>query len=129
MKKLIGSALLVFTAITHAQTPNMTEQDLANMMGMLEDMASCFGQLDEQRLEEFGKRAEARGEEIEKLCAAGKRKEAQTKAVNHAKAFMADPEYKKIMQCGDVAQAMLPDLAAMHDLASEDESRHVCDAF
>ena len=128
MKKLIGSALLLLTAATHAQVPNMSEQDLANMMGMLEGMASCIGQLDEQRLEELGQQAEARGKEIESLCAAGKRDEAQTKAVNHAKEFMADPEYKKIMQCGEVAQSMLPDLADLYDPESADD-QHVCDAL
>ena len=129
MQKLIGSALLLLTATTHAQMPNMSEQDLANMMGMLEGMASCIGQLDEQHLEELGKRAEASGKEIEGLCAAGKRNEAQTKAMKHAKEVMADPEYKKIMQCGEVAQAMLPDLADLYDPESIGEDQHVCDAL
>lgn len=129
MKKLIGSALLLLSATTHAQTPGMSEQNMADLVGMLDGLASCIGQLDEQRLEELGKRAEESGKEIEALCEAGKRDEAQSRAVRHAKEFMADPEYKKVMQCGEAAQGMLPDLTDMYDPDSGDESQHVCDAF
>jgi hypothetical protein len=128
MKKLIGLALLL-ASTTHAQLPNISEQDMASMMGMVNGLATCMAQLDEQRLEALGKRAEKSGQEIESLCTAGKRNEAQAKALRHVEEFLADPEYKKFMQCGEAAQGMLPNLATLHDLAPEDESQHVCDAL
>ena len=127
MKKLIGSALLLLASTVHAQPANLSEQDMANMMEMLEGLTACMAQLDEQHLEALGKRAEAAGQKIEKLCAAGKRDEAQDQARSHAQEMMADPEYKKFMQCGEAAQGMLPDLTSLHDF--EDDNQHVCEAL
>lgn len=126
MKKLIGSVLLSLASTGHAQFPDMSEQDMASMMEMLGGLTTCMAQLDEQRLDALGKRAEANGQEIERLCVAGKRSEAQAKAKNVVEEFLADPEYKKLMQCGEAAQGMLPNLTDLYD--PEDDSQHVCDA-
>ncbi|MFA5677464.1 MAG: hypothetical protein WC953_03520 [Pseudomonas sp.] len=124
MKKLIAPALLILASTIHAQMPAMSEEEMARMMNMMDGLASCIGQLDEQHLEQLGKQAEAHEREIAGLCAAGKRNAAQAKEQSYARKFMADPEYKKIMQCGEAAQSMLPD---MPGLDPENDDQHVCD--
>lgn len=101
-----GLALLLAAAAAQAQAP--TPEQMAQMMKMQQCMAEMDPKVME-RLEARGKKFEA---EVKALCAAGKRDEAQSKAMAYGREMAASEELKAMKKCGDMASQMMPPSAA-----------------
>lgn len=129
MKKFCIVTLLSLSATAHAQFQGMSTDDMSRMMGNAGEIMACLGRLDQRRLEALGERVEAAGAELEGLCNAGERDRAQRQARVYAEEFMAEPEYAQLLECGEIAQRMFPDLVDLGALDLDDDSNHVCDSL
>jgi len=105
------------------------DAQLQQMMQGMSQMAACFQNIDQDRLEAMGKESKAKEKEIKQLCADGKRDEAQSEAMAFGQSLMNSEEFKQLQQCGEMGRSMMPDMSRF--TASDDEDgngpRHVCD--
>lgn len=70
--------LLVVSGVVHAAgTGGMSDEQMRNMMENMEKMQKCFENIDQSAMENLEKEGQRVGAEIESLCKAGKRDEAQ----------------------------------------------------
>lgn len=119
MKKLIVSTLFLSALSVNAYGEfSHLPEDAARMLKNADEVGACMSKLDQGYLARLSDKNEAREWEIKRLCEAGKRTEAQTKAESLARELMADPEIQKSMAC-----------AALLGSDEEDEDIHVCDDF
>lgn len=128
MKKLYLAVLLGCSVSAQAQFQGMEAEELSRMMAGAGEIMACFGRLDQNRMEALGARAERVNAELERLCDAGQRNQAQQQAKQYLDEFMDEPEYVQLLECGEVAERMFPDLVDMSVLDLEGDS-HVCDAL
>lgn len=116
-----------------AQTPlNQADMqaEMQRMMAAMQAMQQCMAGLDEDSLQRLGTRGEQMDGEIKVLCAAGKRDEAQRKAVAFGAEFMSDPSARTMQVCAErlaeqMESEMMPSMRFM-DL-DDDSDTHVCD--
>ncbi len=128
MKKICLAMLLGCAVSAQAQFEGMDAEELSRMMAGAGEVMACFGRLDQDRMEVLGARAERVNAELEQLCETGQREQAQRQAKQHLDEFMKEPEYVQLMECGEVAQRMFPDLVDMDALDLENGA-HVCDSL
>lgn len=128
MKKIFLAMLLGCSVSAQAQFQGMDADELSRMMAGAGEIMACFGRLDQDRMEVLGARAERVNAELEKLCDAGQRDQAQRQAKQYLDEFMDEPEYAQLMECGEVAERMFPDLVDMGALDLENGA-HVCDSL
>jgi len=123
-------ATLAFLPLSLLAQPQMSEQQLQMLMQGAMQMQACVANLDQAKLEALGKRAEAMEKELKSLCANGERDLAQKRAVELSMELAHSEEIEQFKQCGEIAQAMMPQLLAqLETLETEetDTSMHVCD--
>lgn len=143
---LIGAGI---STAAFAQAPNeaemrkMMEQmqkqmagggpDSAQMQKLMEQaavMQQCMEDIDQASLDAMRVKGESLSREVKALCDAGKRDDAQERAIKYGREMSASPELKKMKECSAGMQDMLPQLAAMIPQTAEDgEANHVCDGF
>ena len=84
-----GILMVVFPAVVFAQNfQNMTEQDMQRMMELAQKMQACMEQVDQAQLAQLEQRSKEFEAELKALCDAGKRDEAQKKAMAYGKEMM-----------------------------------------
>ena len=129
----IFSALVVIPV--YAQYPQhpqgMTQEQMQQMMQGMMNMAGCYQNIDQQKLEAMGREAQAKEKELKALCAKGERDKAQQEAMTYAQKYMNSEEFQQIKACGEMARGMMP---AMPDYSvyiskdsGDDSNRHICD--
>jgi len=127
IKKVFPVLCMLLTVPVMAQNPNSMDQ----LMQGAAQMATCFQNLDQDKLSAMAEEGQAMEKELKQLCAAGERDKAQAKAMEYGVKFMASEEFKQLMQCGEMAKQMMPqmpDYSAYTDPESDDyKNRHVCD--
>ncbi|MEX2517325.1 MAG: hypothetical protein WD572_10545 [Gammaproteobacteria bacterium] len=128
--KIPTIACLAFTlaaAAVHAGA-DMTEEQMQQMMQQAEQMQKCMTRVDESELEIFGARAEVMEQEINALCDAGQRDQAQQLALEYGKQISNSNVMQELKQCGDMAQVLLEQLPGLSAQTAEADDLHVCDA-
>ena len=125
--RLTGLAWVVaaLAPVAAMAAPQMSDEQMQQMMQNAQQMQDCMGQIDEADMQAFEDKAEAMDKEIKALCAAGKRDEAQAKAMAYGKEMAASPTMKAMKQCGDMAMKMMPPAATAMTGASG--AHDVCD--
>ena len=82
MKKIILAAALIFTAPLYAQDfANMDQAQIENMMKQAQAMQVCMANIDQSALEALKVESEKLAAEVDALCKAGDRDDAQAKAI------------------------------------------------
>lgn len=107
---LFLSSFLLLASSAIAQQPGPI--DPAEMMRRLQDPAAmqrmaaeagkaqqCLEGIDQAKLAALQKRGEAMAQEVERLCAASKKKEALAKALEVSREMRTDPTVKKLREC------------------------------
>ncbi|HEY8385385.1 MAG TPA: hypothetical protein VIK82_04120 [Porticoccaceae bacterium] len=125
-----GVALALMPLSLMAQPKQMSDEQLQMLMQGAMQMQACFAKIDQNQLETLGKKAQEMETELRGLCTSGKRDQAQAQAIEYARDFAASPEVQQLKQCGEIAQAMLPQLLSSLedvDADTDDVSTHVCD--
>ena len=107
----------------------MNEEQMQQMMQGMSQMANCFQNLDQSKLEAMAAEAEEKQKELKQLCADGKRDEAQREAMAFGMKFMQSDEFRQLQQCGEMARGMMPEMPdySVYDTDGEGDSRHICD--
>lgn len=132
LKKIALLSVCFYVGAALAQQPaGMNEAQLQGMMQGMAQMAACFQNLDQDKLNALAEEGKAVEKELKQLCADGERDQAQARAMEYGLKFMDSEEFKQLKQCGDMAQQMMPqmpDYSAYADPDSEEnKNRHVCD--
>ncbi|MDT8451525.1 MAG: hypothetical protein RQ936_02125 [Gammaproteobacteria bacterium] len=129
MKITVIALSLLLPAIAFAQEmPSLNQADVENMMKNLKGMESCMQNIDEKKLDELKRGAEQVESEVDDLCRAGKRSQAQTKAISYGKEMENDPTMKAMMKCIEPMKGMMKSIPMMpFDEVIENSDTHVCD--
>ena len=136
IKKLItimGWILFAGTAYAQPPYPQMNGQDMQKMMQAAQKMQQCMSQVNESELQALENEMTKMQTEIESLCKAGKRDEAQRLAMKMAMKSINDPTLKQMQECGKIMQGIMPMMArypaieAAKQSSKAEKSQHICD--
>ena len=122
---LIAPLCLLLTGSALAAGGQMTDEQMQQMMENTQKMQDCMSGIDPsamRSLEEKGRKLDA---EVKALCAAGKRKEAQDKAIAYGKEMSATKEMKQMQKCGEMMQQS----PAFRGNMEPGKGGHVCDGY
>lgn len=129
----IGSLLACAPLALFAQqgAGQMSDQQMQAMMAYAQAMQSCAANIDDASMQS---RSAQMHEEMKQLCAAGKRDEAQSRAIAYGQEMAADPSMKAMQECMKKAESLKPDIPGMEapptdDFTQFDQSHHVCDGL
>lgn len=111
-------------SVLYAQNDQMSDEQMQQMMENAGKMQDCMANMDQKAMDDFAARGEKVHAEIKKLCAAGKRDEAQKMAIDYGKEMATSKEMKAMQQCGQMAQGMVRPMPGQGDA---DNPGHVCD--
>ncbi len=123
---LILFFLFVATNIFAANQQGLSEKDVQNMMQKMQEMQTCMGEVKLSDIESLKQRSIKLQSELKSLCASGKRKAAQEKAIVFGKEISQMPITKTVSKCSKIIDGILPKIS-LPDL-SNDSSPHVCDS-
>lgn len=131
MKPLITILGIMFLTTVYAQQQGMTpemQQMMQNMQKNLGQVQSCFAQIDQKALEDLQVGAKAMEAEVKRLCAAGQRDAAQSKAIAYGKEISSNAELQKMRKCGEMSNNMpLPGQFFPKDEQEQKARKHICD--
>lgn len=129
MRTLLVLFFLLFPiTVLAADPPTMNQGNMQNMMQSMQQMQKCMEQVDQAQLQEIQVSSEKVSKEVEALCAAGKRDEAQRKAITFAREIVKNPAMKQMRKCGEMMQGTMPMLEGIDDFDERKyEETHVCD--
>lgn len=105
--------------------------DMNQMMEKMAEMQKCMAEIDQSKMQQYQQEAEAFGRELKNLCSAGKRDQAQSRAMEYAMQIRDSSELQKVRQCMALMQGM-PGMPQPQDFATmveEAKQKHVCDAM
>lgn len=131
MNRLFAFAALSAIAVNVSALPpgGMSDADMQKMMQGMNAMQECMSKVDMTAMERIGEEGKRMEAEINALCKAGKRDEAQDKAMAFGMKIAKDPDMQAMGECSKKMQGMMPQMAQSPyaDLAEDDANRHVCD--
>ena len=122
MTKILLLSVLWIPMALFAQDEQMSEEQMQQMMENAGKMQDCMAHMDQQAMDAFAAKGEKVNAEIKKLCAAGKRDEAQKMAVDYGKEMASSKEMRAMQQCGGMVNQM-----AM--AGNGEKPGHVCDGM
>lgn len=150
IKRYLGTALLALLGVSAsaqqldpaaiealmkqqgAAMANMDPAQLAAMAAKAEAMQKCMNNIDRSALDAMERDGRAMHAEVQGLCAAGQRDQAQQQAMAFAREAAASESYQQLAKCGAGMMEAMPALQAMAAPASlealESSAIHVCDA-
>jgi len=114
LRMIVLAAVALAPAVALAQMPQgmPSGMDAEALMRQFNDPAAmermqreaeaaqaCFSKISEAELKALEKKGKQAGEEIEALCAAGKKSEALAKAMKLSREMQNDPTVKQIREC------------------------------
>jgi hypothetical protein len=110
MMKWICVWILVVSPLVAQAEPygGMGPQDRQRMMQAISKMQACMQTIDQSKMRELGKKSERVQQEIKRLCAAGKRAQAQSRAIAYGLEMAKSPLLKKIKHCSSYMKGVMP---------------------
>lgn len=129
MKFLATLSIALLPTLAAAQSaPEMNQEQMQQMMQNMEAMQNCMQNVDQSAMQAFEQRAEQMQAEVQALCAAGKRDEAQQRAMEFGKEVAQNPAMQEMKKCGQMMQGMAPKLPKVAQSAdSKNKNTHICD--
>jgi predicted lipoprotein len=120
MKKFFATILLLLPMAAIAQ----------DMMVQMQEMAVCMQSIDQKEMKALGEESDAFEKEMKGLCNAGKRDEAQSKAIEFSKKMLNSSAIKTMVKCTEKIPAsmkqMMPNMDP-EEIAKDYRNHHVCD--
>jgi hypothetical protein len=126
MKRILR-LLLACMPIGVCAQPAMSQADAQQMMQQAEKMRAYMAQLDQAAMMALSEKAQAMERELKSLCRAGKRDQAQQRAIEFGLEMAANDEMKKLRRCGEMMQGIMPKIGM--ETVEEMKQRHVCDGY
>lgn len=100
--------------------------DTQALMQNAQQAQTCFGEIDQaalDKLDQDGRKIQA---QVKSLCSSGQRAQAQKEAIAFSRKMMGSNEIKKIRECGESFQGMMPQMP-YDNIEEKYEQQHVCD--
>ena len=128
MKKITIALFLMIPTMAFAQNhPNMNQADMQNMMQNMQKMQECMEKIDQSQLAAIQKKSEAVGQEVNALCAQGKKDAAQARAMAWSKEIRKYPVIAEMKKCSEMYQGPGA-MPAFDDPAKDFAQDNICDA-
>jgi len=132
MKKWMLALLAGFPLVAIGQDTgglDLGSLDAAKIQAMMEQaeiVQACMAKVDQSQLQNLQAAAEEKGTQIDALCQAGKRDEAQAQAVAYGQQIINEPLVRELQSCVGIPDLTLP--LALWAQAGKDGSSdsHVC---
>lgn len=107
----------------------MSQEQMRMLMQGAAQIQACLANVDQSKLEEMGKKAEAVQAEVKQMCVNGERDQAQARAIAFGREFAESDDLKQLSMCGEIAKAMIPQIIAYAEAneSNPEGSTHVCD--
>ena len=123
--------LAAASSFTYANDQQKMMQDMMNnaMQGMMQVQHCLTESTSPQFLEEISKESDKISNELERLCLAGQRQEAQDTAIAYSKKMLKNPEFQAMQKCFAQIDTGLLGSTDMHELFSLEalKKTHICD--
>ena len=119
MKKLILSTLLMSALSANAYAQDYDPQ---KALAQAAKAGACIEKLDKNLIQEMTRKGQENQLEMERLCAAGKRQQAQEKNLYYYKSKVNDPNYSEMKKC------MLL-IFSNSNQVEEDPNVNICDSL
>ncbi|MDX1346997.1 MAG: hypothetical protein R3189_01975 [Thiomicrorhabdus chilensis] len=136
MSNLIRTLFLttLFAALMPAYAENMSSmnsQGMQQMMMQMQKMQQCLQQVDENELRAYENQINQLETELKALCQAGKRDEAQSKAVEFGKQINQSKAFQQIQKCTQEMQDndFMPSFPTLKTDEKGQPQGHICDEF
>jgi metal-dependent amidase/aminoacylase/carboxypeptidase family protein len=126
LAEILLPTILSLPLTLYAQDQGMSDEQMQQMMEGAGKMQDCMAKIDQKAMDEMAAKGEKVHAEIKQLCAAGKRDEAQKKAMEYGREMAASKDMQAMRKCGDMAKGMMPQYAAS---AADNKNAHVCDGM
>ena len=110
-----------------AATPPLDEAQMRTLMEQAQQMQECMGRLDQAATTTLQQTGEQVAAQIDSLCKAGRREEAQAAALAFGRDLATSPALAQMRECGAALLALLPAFAALGADAAGAGSIQVCD--
>jgi len=121
--KLLSTLLLVSSLSCAQDITQMDQNQMQAMMQEMQKMQACMSKIDFSEFESLQTEATIIETELKKLCQAGKRDQAQNKAVAYAHKVMKMPALIQMQECSKNSA-----MAELMKINIDDfQTRHVCD--
>jgi DNA polymerase/3'-5' exonuclease PolX len=125
--RLIAVALLMAAPLYAQDFSNMDQAQIEGFMKQAQAMQVCMADIDQQELDALRVEGEKMASDIQALCKAGKRDEAQATAITYGKQMVNEPVMQELKECAGMASMMIPQ-TMWAELENEDTQAHVCNA-
>ncbi len=106
-----------------------SQADMQNMMQQMQQMGVCMADVDQARLEELAREAQAFTDELKALCAAGDESAAVSRALEFSREMRAEPELQKLQECTRGMAQMMAQVMPVNPAAIESQAERggICD--
>jgi hypothetical protein len=128
-KFLLVFTLIILPCLNVQAGGGMSEEQMQQMMEQAQKIQECMAKIDQSAMDAFAAKAEKMHKDMEALCAAGKRDQAQSIAITYGKEISASKEMKGIKKCSEMATGMMQQMPMMQNLDKDYDKRHVCDGM
>lgn len=129
-RTLLFTALFANLSFAYAENmSSMDNQGMQQMMKQMQKMQQCLQQVDENELRSYEAQINQLETELKALCQAGKRDEAQNKALEFGKQVEQSKAFKQIQKCTQEMQnnAFMPTFPTLKTDESGKAQGHICD--
>jgi hypothetical protein len=124
---LIAVALLIAAPLYAQDFSNMDQAQIEGFMKQAQAMQVCMADIDQQELDALRVEGEKMASDIQALCKADKRDEAQATAITYGRQMVNEPVMQELKECAGMASMMIPQ-TMWAELENEDTQAHVCNA-
>lgn len=125
---LIVSTL--FIQAVQSQEGQMSEEQMRQMMQNAQKMQKCFANIDQSAMEAMAARGKKLEAEVKALCSAGKRDQAQSKAMAYGKEISSSKEMQAMKKCGAMAGQMMKNSPwGVGEDGRNSKGGHICDGM
>lgn len=109
------------------------DEQMQRMMEQARKAQMCMEQIDRGELQAMADKAQAMESEIKRLCAAGKRDQAQSAGMKYGLEMSKSPVAKEMRRCSEMMAGAMAGFGSMGHSSlpsvEEMESQHICDAY
>lgn len=124
---LIAVLFLSPAAPARADHGGMSDEQMQMMMENARKMQECMDRIDPSLFDQLEQKGREMETEIKALCAAGKRDEAEKKAMAYGREMNNTKGMKDLQKCGEMGKGMMEHMPVIREKMQEGKSGHICD--
>jgi hypothetical protein len=108
----------------------MSEEQMQQMMQAAGEMQECYAKIDQAAMQSLSVKSEKTQAEVKALCAAGKRDEAQNRAMEHGREIANSKVMQEMKKCAEKAGDMMNQMPMGPGMNGNFTGMgHVCDSM